>query len=188
MKRFRQYLLAGIVLTAMFGLFLGFLTFEKSITFCALPPVKLTLTSAKFLSANEDETIVLGMENMDSDKIPVEFRLKNAGAVHGHIGLAANNAFYQGPVSAQEQVNRELHVNFPCSFGQVLEVLNQEAGLSLWGGVKAQQIGKISDLPIRIGPIPWAKKLFTWTSGICGSLIVFSVTGVIWERVKTAKK
>lgn len=188
MRKFRLFLFAGIVLTTSFVLFLGFLTFEKSVTRDGLPPLKLTLTSAKYLSANEDETIVLGMENTDPNKVDVEFRLENAGAVPGHLGLTASNAFYSGTVSGREQVNRELKVNFPCSFGQVLDVLGQEAGLSLWGGLKAKQIEKISDLPIRIGPIPWAKKLLTLTSGIWGSLILFLVTGVIWEKVKMAKK
>ena len=171
-----------------FVLVLGYLTFERSVTRGGLPPLKLTISSSKYLSANEDETIVLGMENMDSTKVDVEFRLENAGGVPGHIGLAANNAFYLGPVSAREQVNRELNVNFPCSFSQVLEVLGQEAGLSLWGGLKAKQIEKISDLPIVIGPIPWARKLFAFASFTSGGLIMFLITGVLWEKAKTAKK
>lgn len=188
MRKFKLFLLCGIALSICFVLVLGYLTFERSVTRGGLPPLKLTVSSSMYLSANEDETIVLGMENMDSNKVDVEFRLENEGIVPGYMGLAANNAFYQGPVSAREQVNRQLNVNFPCSFGQVLDVLGQEARLSLWGGLKTQQIKKISDLPIMIGPIPWARKLLKVTSAISGGLIMFLITGVLWEKAKTAKK
>ena len=188
MRRFRWFLISGIVLLTCLGLILGFLTFERSVTRSGLPPLKLTVSSSKFLSANEDEIIVLGMENMDSNKVDVEFRLENEGVVPVHMGLAASNAFYLGQVSAGEQVNRQVNVNFPCSFSQVLEVVNQEAGLSLWGGLKATQIKKVKDLPLMIGPIPWARRLFTVTSSLFGVLVSFLIFEVVWEKVKTAKK
>lgn len=188
MKKFRLFLLSGLVFTTVFGLFLGYLTFEKSVTRGKVPPLDVTVSSSKYLSANEDETVVLGMENTDQNKVDVEFRLENKSQMSAHIGMEANNAFYLGPVSGREQVNRELRVHFPCSLGRAFDVLGQKAGLSLWGALGAKPIEKISDLPIVIGPIPWARKVFAANSAGWGLLVTFLITGLWWERVKTGGK
>ncbi len=178
--------MSGLVLTTTLGLLLGYHTLEKSINRYRLQLVDLTVSSSKYLSPNEDENIVLGMENNDQNKVDAEFRLEHTGLTTAHIGMDASNAFYVGPILRQEQLNRELKVNFPCTIRGAFATLGQKAGLSLWGAAGQKPIEKISDLPLMVGPIPWARKIFTLVCTAWVALVGFLVTGLWWERVKTA--
>jgi hypothetical protein len=183
--------LALLVILVSFWLFLGYHTWQEYSQCWDLPPVRVLLSSPRYLSPGEEEEIRFAAENHRDSVVQVAFRLINEGALLSFFGTEGSNVFYAGPVQAQEQISRKFRVFFPFSFSfsdrQASNVLGKSAGLSLWGSVDGQVLQRVADLPLSIAPFPQAK---AWCNRVGATLAVLVLWLIkeVWSQVKEVAK
>jgi TIR domain-containing protein len=179
-KEWRWYLLAAcVVFFCAWASILYFTVSEYSDTWpkssdpWPVKPLTIHLSSPKFLSPGEDEEIRLAIQNFqDGDIESVLFRLENDPAVRCILGIGADNRFYAGPVQGRSHVNRGLRICFLWGRDQPNRSLGGAAGLSLWAGKDNPSAILIAALPIRIGPLPCAKRVRGYMNKVLFALVI----------------
>lgn len=180
-------LTAVLVVMVSFWAFVAFYTIQKYSDHWQVPPVRVLVSSPKYLSANEEEEIRFAVENNHDSNVDVAFRLVNSSPLLGFLASEGTNVFYAGPVQSQEQVNRQLKIFFPLDISQANNVLGKVAGLALWGSVGNTPAQKIADLPIGIAPIPWAKSLSNYLGTALAGLVLW-LSKELWDQTKELGK
>jgi hypothetical protein len=131
------------------------------------------LNAPRFLSANDYDPISITMENNASQSMTMAFRLQTDPRLISVLEPNTTNLFYSGTLTLDRGERRgspEVKIKFPWSGDSNMAVLNQPAGLSLWGSTGEVADGWVADIPLQIAPMPWirftSEKLFYVVSGI----------------------
>ena len=177
----RWLLLTTVAVVVSIWAVATFYAIQKHSQLLLFTPVRVLVSSPKYLSAIEDEELRFAFENTSNRKVDVAFGLENDGTIPSFLGLQESNIVYAGSLRGREQINRQLKVSFVDQppYGEIFNSLSQ---LSLWGSIGNSQIEK-KNLAIYYAPIPWSKSL----SNYLGTLLV-ALAGLlfreVWNQVK----
>ena len=181
------HLLAGLVVMLSLWAFVTWHTIQRYYDQWEISSVSFLVSSPKYISANEEEEMRIGVGNSRSNDVEVVFRLVNNGPLIGFLGVEKGNSIYSGSLQSQEQVNRQLKIFFPWDVNQANDVLGKIARLSLWGSVDNTPLQKVADLEIMIAPVPWAKSISNYLGTALGGLVLW-LSKELWDQAKESSK
>lgn len=138
--------------------------------------VRISLHSPLYLSANDNNTLRIALENTDDQDVNVTVRLGNDETIAGFWGKETN-VFYTGTIEGREQINRQLLVFIP----RADNVLGNMTGLSLQGNIGNTSLNE--KLPIRMAPIPKIKSIGNYLNGIF-LVVIGSAIGLLNDLLR----
>lgn len=149
-------LASAIVIFSLWAYTLS-ITIQKFSETRDFPPLSVLVNSPKYISPNENESIVFGVQNVQNSGVSAKLRLVGNKSQPCFIKGERTNTILEGLIQSRGQINQNLTVLFPWDVSQTGK-LGRMAGLSLWGEIGSGSATE-QELPIRIAPLPWIRTL-----------------------------
>ncbi len=157
----------------------GFILFHNNSVYMGqwlVSSVKISFHSPLYLSANDNNTLRIALENTGDQDVNVTVRLGNDEMIVGFWGKETN-IFYTGTIEGREQINRQLLVFIP----RADNVLGNMTGLSLQGNIGNTSLNE--KLPLRMALMPKLRSVGNYLNEIF--LVVFgSAFGVVNDLLR----
>lgn len=160
-------------------LFLGIYILPRYSDQWDFPPVKVRVSSRRYLTVNEDEELRIAVKNQSDKSILASIRLDGSGDVPVFIEQDGTNLFFSGSIHGSEQIERRVNVFVPYDFGKgkANDTLGKDIILTLWVGLGIQKSEQIAEFHLSTVPIPRPRTLF----GLFFSILAGTLTWAFKE-------
>jgi hypothetical protein len=176
-KKLKWSVLALAIVIFSLWAFTFSITIQKFSETRMFPPLSVLVYSPKYISPNENESIVFGVHNGQNSDISAKLRLIGDNSQPCFIKGERTNTILEGQINSLSQINQNLTVLYPWDMSQTGK-LGRIAGLSLWGEIGNGSATK-QELPIRIAPLPWIRSLKYYSGLSMFPFVAFFVYVVI---------